>query len=128
MTDEQKAVWKEAIEVAEHEVRYAESVPHAKDEDDYFKGWRAGAKAVSSNLKGLAKMYTEAVSRAKAPSATCQWSQEVQDDDGQPIGWEPYCGAPATHTACTPIVGMSVCEKHKCRCSKPLEIESTPCR
>ncbi len=48
----------------------------------------------------------------------CQWTNfYAQIDDGAP---PEHCSADATHTTCDPK-GAVVCEKHKCRCSKPLE-------
>ncbi len=48
----------------------------------------------------------------------CEWTNlyDQIDEGAQP----EKCLEHATHTTCDPINGV-VCEKHKCRCSKPLE-------
>lgn len=117
----------------------------AKEWADYNDGWRDGLAAAVSSLNRQADEYkndsaagdvhaedhamslreeAEIIRNITAPeppkhSATCQWFEETELEDGTPyLG--SYCGAPATHTACTPIAGGVVCEKHKCRCSKKL--------
>lgn len=36
----------------------------------------------------------------------------------------PNCTAEATHISCQPFVGTKTCEKHKCRCAKPIRRET----
>lgn len=48
---------------------------------------------------------------------TCDYWFE--DDEGRAHG---KCGAPAHYTTCDPINGVT-CERHKCRCAKPLPAE-----
>lgn len=42
-----------------------------------------------------------------------------EDDEGRP---QAKCEAPAHYTTCDPIGGVT-CERHKCRCAKPLPAE-----
>lgn len=57
-------------------------------------------------------------SRKAHDSLTCEWTNF---DDQIDEGAEPEkCLEKATHSTCDPINGV-VCDKHKCRCSKPLE-------
>lgn len=51
----------------------------------------------------------------------CEYRLTEYDDNGDELGLEPMsCTADATHLSCIPFVGTKTCEKHKCRCAKPL--------
>lgn len=50
-------------------------------------------------------------------SSVCRWSPT--DDDDNVIG--PACGAPASWWSCVPFISAPTCDKHKCRCAKPID-------
>jgi hypothetical protein len=55
---------------------------------------------------------------------TCDFQPDDNDPEAAPMAFGPRCGKPASFTTCDPC-GGSVCEAHKCRCSKPLAGSST---
>lgn len=55
---------------------------------------------------------------------TCEWRAEEGDMlEGVPLSYGPVCGKPARWMSCVPFVRTPTCDKHKCRCAKPIQEE-----
>ena len=52
--------------------------------------------------------------------AICEHRELLETDEDSDFPSGPRCGAPAEWLSCTPIIDQPVCEKHRCRCRKPL--------
>lgn len=54
----------------------------------------------------------------------CAYREWAEGDEDIPTG--AMCGEPAKWLRCEPIYDTPVCEKHRCRCRKPLNAETKP--
>ena len=50
----------------------------------------------------------------------CEFQLTYMDEQDVEHLEPPNCTAEATCVSCQPFVGTKTCEKHKCRCAKPL--------